>query len=270
MNNKKIVSIDLWANMAVLKKPDVNKDIYLTYNILHKPMLLGILGAIIGLDGYKKNGELPEYYKKLRELKVGIQPLQPQNKHFKASYQKTNIVYNNSVGYASQEEGGNLIVTEQTLIEPWFRCYLLIDFDSDTNRDINTQLYNNLKNGEASYIPYIGKNEFQASWMDLNGKILFNDKYEYNGELPPDDDFQVLSIFSDDENISPIIDSSEDDDFITPYFYFEHLPFSIHETLLQYEYKLFKYTNAYLKAGEGKSKIKNLYPIGKGKYVYLF
>lgn len=271
MPNKKLVSFDLWANMAVFKKPDVNKDMYLTYNVLHKPMLLGILGAIVGLDGYKKNGEIPEYYKLLKKLKIGIQPLQPSNPKFKASYQKTAITYNNSVGYASQEEGGNLIVTEQTLIEPCFRCYVLIDFnfDSPQNNNLFSHLYHNLKNGEAHYIPYLGKNEFQASWMDDSGKILFKE-YDCVEEVQPDRDFVISSLFSDDEAISPIMDSVDDDDFVTPFFYFENLPYTFHEQLLQYDFKLFKYTNALLRAGKGNSKINHLYKISENKYVCLF
>ena len=269
--NKKLVSFDLWANMAVLKKPDVNKDMYLTYNVLHKPMLLGILGAIVGLDGYKKNGELPEYYKVFKDLQVGVQPLQPENNQFKANYQKTAITYNNSVGYASQEAGGNLIVIEQTLIDPCFRCYVLIDFDLDSedNNNIYSRLYENLKNGEAHYIPYIGKNEFQASWIDKDGKILFKDDYELIENVIPDKDFVIESLFADDEKVLPIMDDPDDDDFTTPFFYFENLPFKIHEKLFQYDYKQFKYTNAKLKGGEGKTKINHLYSIGKNKYVYL-
>ncbi len=270
MSGKKLVSIDLWANMAVLKKPDVNKDIYLTYNILHKPMLLGILGSIIGLDGYRKNGEIPEYYKVLKDLKIGIQPLQPANPFFKASYQKTTITYNNSVGYASQEAGGNLIISEQTLIEPCFRCYILIDFEKDNQSNtVYSRLYNNLLNGESHYIPYLGKNEFQASWMDSTGRILFNE-YQYFGEKQPESEFRILSVFSDDKTIKPIMDDPDNIEFSMPFFYFEHLPFTFHDHLLQYELKLFKYTNALLESGVGNSEIENLHSIGNENYVYLF
>ena len=72
---KKIISFDLNAEFGFFKKPDINDGIYLTYNMLHKPALLGIIGAIIGLKGYERNGVLPEYYNKLKHIKVGIQPL---------------------------------------------------------------------------------------------------------------------------------------------------------------------------------------------------
>jgi CRISPR-associated protein Cas5h len=52
MANFKLVSFDLKADFGFFKKPDINDGLYLTYNMLHKPTLLGILGAIVGLQGY--------------------------------------------------------------------------------------------------------------------------------------------------------------------------------------------------------------------------
>lgn len=90
----KLISFDIFAEMGFFKKPDINSGVYLTYNMLHKPALLGILGAVIGLSGYKENGKLPEYYNILRELRVGIQPLNSD----KGNYTKTVIKYNNGTG----------------------------------------------------------------------------------------------------------------------------------------------------------------------------
>ena len=71
----RLISVDLKAIFGFLKKPDINEGIYLTYNMLHKPGLLGILGAISGLAGYQQKGELPEYYQKLLGLRIAIRPL---------------------------------------------------------------------------------------------------------------------------------------------------------------------------------------------------
>lgn len=68
-SDQKLISFDLKAEMGFFKKPDINDGIYLTYNMLHKPALLGILGAIIGLKGYEKKGIMPEYYSRLEHLK---------------------------------------------------------------------------------------------------------------------------------------------------------------------------------------------------------
>ena len=50
----KVISIDLKADFGFFKKPDTNDPIYLTFNMLHKPALLGILGAILGLMGFSE------------------------------------------------------------------------------------------------------------------------------------------------------------------------------------------------------------------------
>jgi CRISPR-associated protein Cas5h len=162
---EKIVSFDIKADFGFLKKPDINEGIYLTYNCLHKPALLGILGAIIGLGGlyqsYIQKKPLPEYFDKLRNVKIGIQPLA-----VKGNFIKTVIKYNNSVGYASEEQGGNLIVNEQTLIKPSFRIFLLFHLN---NKD-EKRLYEYIKNSESEFIPYLGKNDFQIWWDKNNVK----------------------------------------------------------------------------------------------------
>ena len=53
---EKLVSINIKSDFGFLKKPDTNDPIYLTFNMLHKPALLGILGAIIGEKGFQKHG----------------------------------------------------------------------------------------------------------------------------------------------------------------------------------------------------------------------
>ena len=60
-----LVSIDIKSDFGFLKKPDTNDPIYLTFNMLHKPCLLGILGAIVGEKGFQNYGVMPEYYQKL-------------------------------------------------------------------------------------------------------------------------------------------------------------------------------------------------------------
>ena len=73
------IKFELSSRMAIIGKPESN-EIYFTYTFPHKIMLLGILGAIIGLNGYnyyclrkylkKKVDDLPEFYTKLKNLKI--------------------------------------------------------------------------------------------------------------------------------------------------------------------------------------------------------
>ena len=55
MNNQRLISFDIQADFGFFKKPDYNDGVLLTYNMLHKPALLGIL-SVCGVIGKKENG----------------------------------------------------------------------------------------------------------------------------------------------------------------------------------------------------------------------
>lgn len=262
---EKVISFDLKAEFGFLKKPFSNEklDLYLTFNMLHKPALLGILGAIAGLKGFKENGKLPEYYEKLNDtIRVGIEPLEESNKkyHEKGMISKTSIKYNNSVGYASREEGGNLIVHEQVLINPAFRCYLLLNEENETH----LSLYNKIKNVEAEYLPYWGKNEFSAWWEKES--VLEYDFIDIS-KGQPESIYRISSIFfhTDFKNekgeiIFDILNMEEN------FTYFERLPVEYEKVENSFQYKLYKtdkeekfvYSNFPVK---GSCNIKNLYKL---------
>lgn len=174
-----LISFDLRAGFGVFKKPDVNEGLQPTFNMLHKPALLGILGAIAGLEGYQQRSEFPAYYRALKNLKVGIEPLD----HEKGNFTKTVIKYTNTVGYANAD--GNLIVTEQTLRSPAYRCYLLPDLDNP----VQARLHDSILSGEAEFLPYFGKNECSAWWEIDSVK-----GYHFR-PFQADTDFRVNSIF---------------------------------------------------------------------------
>lgn len=247
-----IISIDLKADFGFLKKPDTNDPIYLTFNMLHKPALLGILGAILGLGGFSeakeeeqkqpkpKRGQkvrpiLPEYYHKLKTLKIGIKPLRfnetgVEDKTFDGNFQKTIIKYINGVGYANQD-GGTLIVTEQTLIQPCYRCYILMDGEV-------TMLYNNLKNRKAEFLPYLGKNDFSLWWDNFQ-------EYEANIFSRDESTFTISSIFVKEETVQ---EGKKTQTSFAPFaprkfMLFENLPIGYNEDLIQYDYKPFAYTD---------------------------
>ena len=172
VNTRKALSFNLSGKVAFFKKPDVNAEVYFTYNNIHKVALLGLLGAIIGLKGYRNEdvfGEnktiYPEFYEKLNQIKVSIIP-----NSTRGYFAKKIQYFNNSVGYASNEAGGNLMVFEQWLENPNWTIYLLNDGAID--RDLWDKLCNNLLLGKSRYIPYLGKNDFPASitnvqWIHL-------------------------------------------------------------------------------------------------------
>lgn len=113
MEQMKVLRFTLSGKQAFFKKPEVNKYYYFTYGHIHRVALLGLLGTVMGYSGYahivqKKKMEAPEYpefYEQLKELKMAVIPCCE-----KGSFPQKIIAFNNSVGYASMEKGGNLIV----------------------------------------------------------------------------------------------------------------------------------------------------------------
>ncbi len=224
---QKAIKFKLFGKTAFFKKPEVNEYAYFTYNNIHKIALLGILGAIIGLDGYNQQREktYPEFYEKLKDLKISIVP----DKKLKGIYPKKIQTFNNSVGYASNEEGGNLIVREQWLENPSWTIYIYNDGTVEPN------LYNKLKEyllqGKTVYIPYLGKNDHPASITQVEEIELGKEKLDY-----------IDSIFT--ENIE--IDSFDSVDELA-YLIKEIQPIKLQEEYNFYEYEPFIYTNYYLK-----------------------
>jgi len=256
----KLISFDLKAEMGFLKKPDINDGIYLTYNMLHKPALLGILGAIAGLGGYKENSKWPEYYDKLKHLKIGIEPLNSE----KGNFQKTTIGYNNTTGFANDD--GNLQITEQVIIAPSFRCYLLLDTE---NADEQT-LFERIKKQQSEFLPYLGKNDFSAWWDKDSVK-------EYNFDTrKPEETFQIKTIFCKKDTT---VKNEKEDAFVgfdifngslgenEVFFYFEKLPIGFNELLFQYELADFSYTTTKFKK---ETSLSNLYYlISESIYIQL-
>ncbi len=231
------IKFELSSRTAIIKKPDSNETYY-TYNFPHKIMLLGILGAIIGLNGYnyyalKKNlgkdvEKLPEFYSKLENLKIAIVPKINHN-NIKRKIQ----TFNNSVGYASKEEGNNLIVQEQWLENPSWDIYILKDDSKEYNL-----LKDYLLNKKCVFIPYIGKNDHFANIRNV--EILEISTIEENVDV-------INSLFA--ENIiKEINDESEDFDIWSAieekeFYYKEIMPVKLSDKIGYYDFKPFIFTN---------------------------
>lgn len=263
---KKLVSINIKSDFGFLKKPDTNDPIYFTFNMLHKPALLGILGAIIGEKGFQKHGEMPEYYKNLKSVPVSIAPLEEDGKsyHENGNFAKTIIKYNNTTGLASEEEGGTLIITEQALVSPAFKCWIMLDME----RDIEAKIYNYLKNCHAEYLPYMGKNEFSLWWDNF---------IEYDFEaFSHEGVFHINSLFIKEETVK---DGKVNVRFLpgilsysgNKYMFFERLPIGyIEAPLFQYEYKDFAFTNWELKQAYILPESFPLYKLSSNEIIQLF
>lgn len=225
---QKAIKFKLSGQTAFFKKPEVNEYAYFTYNNIHKIALLGMLGAIIGLRGYnqqKKEETYPEFYEKLHHLKVAIVP----DKSIKGIYAKKIQTFNNSVGYASNEQGGNLIVREQWLENPSWTIYFYND--GTVEEKVYDKLKEYLLQGKAVYVPYLGKNDHPATIKEVEEVELKETKLDY-----------IDSIFTESIKIDDF-DSVDE----LAYLVKEIQPIKLQEEYNFYEYESFIYTNYYLK-----------------------
>lgn len=213
----------LSGKTAFFKRPEFNTYYYFTFGNIHKVALLGMFGAILGYRGYNNTTELPEFYQKLKDIKLSILP---QNK--KGYFSKKNQYYNNSVGYASKEQGGNLIIKEQWLEDPCWDIIVLLD-----NEEAN-KIAKALINRKCFYIPYLGKNDHPATIT--NPELIDLEK----GNI----DEESIDCLFPKENFK----EAEDID-IDFYKYQESLPIGLNEKTGLYEYMTFIHTNLYMDEG---------------------
>jgi len=250
----KAISFILSGKTAMFKKPDVNSYLYVTYNNIHKPALLGLLGATLGLGGYnqlhtqkellkekikgskgkdkkvlqeerlKLEEKYPEFYEKLKDLKVSITPMASHG-YFSKKVQ----VFNNSVGYASKEAGGNLIVREQWLEKPKWKIMILEDGSSEYEK-----LKKYLLGDQSVYIPCLGKNDHPA-------KIESVEELELSEQLFLEEGNYMDSLFIKKEEIDGYEKEGE-----IPFVFQEVSPMRLQEEYHFYEYETLCFTNCAL------------------------
>lgn len=236
------IKFTLRGDTAFFKKPDVNSYYYFTYGCIHKIALLGIFGAICGYRGYnsmKKEDIYPEFYSKLKDLKVGIVPL-----NTKGYINKKVQTFNNSVGYASKEQGGNLIVKEQWLENPRWDIYILLQNHNEVEgelAEVVSTLKSRLLESQFQYIPYLGKNDHIANIEDV---ILVEHIEKINSAVDIRSIFKKSNFLLDNYE-DPFED--EDDNQEPIWKYEEKLPCFLEETTNKYELESFVCTNSKVK-----------------------
>ena len=234
-----ILRFTLSGKNAFFKKPEVNTYCYFTYGNIHKVALLGVFGAILGHKGYaqmqnildikkKKKIELeksyPDFYNELKDLKISILPLDKERKGLIAKKVQT---FNNSVGYASGEQGGNLIVKEQWLENPAWEICLLID------SPMAEKLKESITNHKCIFYPYLGKNDHLADITNISVEEAVenkNDKFIMDCFVPKD----MFSVYEEDESETVIFK------------YEEAFPYEIDPYTNNYIFKRFIRTNNFL------------------------
>lgn len=253
----KILKFTLTGKNAFFKKPDVNAVLYFTYGNIHKVAILGIFGAILGYGGYnqmnnynqinkKSQLDYPEFYDKLKDLKISIVP------NNSGSFEKKVQYFNNSVGYASKEEGGNLIVKEQWLENPSWDIYVIV------NDEISEKLANCILNKKATYIPYLGKNDHPANITNIK---LYEDK---DLEIIQNSN-QIDSLFMENMfKFNDCCEEEEDDDNVQKFKYQERLPIALEEQTNLYITEKFIFTNMNISRKENVE----IFKLGDKKIVF--
>ncbi|NFO10829.1 type I-B CRISPR-associated protein Cas5 [Clostridium botulinum] len=238
----KILKFTLCGKTAFFKKPDVNTYLYFTYGNIHKVALLGMFGAILGYSGYNRSKlmsivekvdekRFPEFYEKLKDLKISIKPNSKNG-----SFSKKLQIFNNSVGYASQEQGGNLIVKEQWLENPSWDIYVVIDSEESKN------IMKAILNKSAIFIPYLGKNDHLADIKEAeiinDNEVSLNLKAKTINCLCPKSLFDIY--LDDDEN-------DDDEKYEETFKHEESLPIALDEESGMYRLEKFFFTNLNVK-----------------------
>ena len=220
-------------------KDNVINTVYLTYGNIHRVALLGMFGAILGYGGYSKQNDMlkkknkkmpdyPEFYEKLKDIKISIVS-NGKNGYFNKKLQ----TFNNSVGYASKEEGGNLIVKQFWLENPSWDIYILLDCDEAK------KIADYIQNRKAIYLPYLGSNDHLANITDVE-IINIEKKTSSDNET-----IEILSMvkasdISDKKKNAFIIDDNMKKDI---HKYSEYLPVALSKDLNQHEKEKMTITN---------------------------
>ena len=256
-----ILKFKLSGKNAFFKKPEVNTYCYFTYGNIHRIALLGILGAILGYKGYSQMKDIlsikeeidlkpayPEFYEKLKELKIAILPLNP-----KGVITKKIQIFNNSTGAGSKEldkknkieYGVNLIVKEQWLENPkWEICILL---DCEEAKKIKEAI----QNRKCKFYPYLGTNDHFADIEYLGveeAQPIKQDDYRIDSFMVKDN---IEFIEKNSRQLRKILSEDEIESY-SQFKYEEALPKSIDAEVNNYELERFVYTNGFVKFLDSK------------------
>ena len=228
----------LSGNSAFFKDNVIN-TVYLTYGNIHRVALLGMFGAMLGYVGYGKQNDMlkkkkkkmpdyPEFYEKLKDIKISI-----VSNGKNGCFNKKLQTFNNSVGYASKEEGGNLIVKQFWLENPSWDIYILLDCEE------TKKIADYIKNRKAVYLPYLGSNDHLANITDVE-IINIEKKTSSDNET-----IEILSMvkasdISDKKKNAFIIDDNMKKDI---HKYSEYLPVALSKDLNQHEKEKMTITN---------------------------
>ncbi|UGV41617.1 CRISPR-associated protein Cas5 [Methanococcoides orientis] len=152
--SNKLLTFRLYGNFAHFNQPISNR-FRNTYSIIPKPQLLGLIGSIAGLGGYKNRTIEPEFYSKIGDLKVFIKSNNISDRKFTVNYNSLNSFLNNR----KDTDSPNVIINEQVILYPDYEIGLLLD----ESNELHKVIIKNIQNNRSVFHIYLGKNEFFAN-----------------------------------------------------------------------------------------------------------
>lgn len=159
---KKLLIFCLEGNFGCFKYPFTSPNsLKKSYSIIPKTSLLGLLGAILGLNGFQDFGveKTPEFYRKLKHIGVFVS-IKKLPQKILLKYNSLNSFANNA-SLDSMKGNINIMIKEEILLNPKYEIGLLLD---DTIEEDKMILENIRREGVFSkYHLYLGKNEFFAN-----------------------------------------------------------------------------------------------------------
>lgn len=159
---KKLVSIDLSSELGFFKNPQFNGEIdnnSYSFDSIHKLAIYGLLGRLIGLRGVNNPTDttsiFPEYYDKLKDIKIGISVLDTIKKDWICTTSSSGLYSNDA-----KKVGQTLIMNKNVIVNPNYRLYLQLELENEDHNSI----YKSLKDNLEPYFGYLyfGKSSFMV------------------------------------------------------------------------------------------------------------
>jgi len=177
MNSKEILIFDISSEYGHFRKYNTTTS-PLTYSIPTRTAIVGILGAILGMerevaDGIYPAGAIPvqEFFSK-KNADIAIQILKPVKKENVA----INLI-NTKTSFYDLTKAGRTQIEFELLKEPAYRIF----FAMDNRPDVFAELSERIQHKQHHFSPYLGLAQFTAM-IDFVAKTKGDKKQNENGD----------------------------------------------------------------------------------------
>lgn len=152
-----LIKFNIQGQFAFFKN-HINRRENFSYPTIHKPAILGMLGAILGLNGFSSLNELGyiEYIRTLSD-KVSVSILKKEQTNY-----VENIINDSTCLKITTSESNVIQQREHFLSNPNFDVYLKID-----DNDLFKKIHYALVNKEYVYYPNLGKSYLPATITNI-------------------------------------------------------------------------------------------------------